>query len=341
MSTIDQQVVLSDKAEAVVSQLTRLSELLVRRATGPAFDSAEYQTLRGALLRQVGLRPVLPKFVFDCRDLEQFSQFVRLGRGTYAERKEFIWKSFRPAFELMESGIHLGGTSVSTAGGPIGCGSPVFISYSTVDKQFGGQVQALFSEFGVAGFLAHESIQVSEAWRERILAELQQCKIFVPVLSESFLGSVWTQQEIGAIALREGVTVAPISLDGTTPPGFLEKYQCIFVAKAGLSSESLIRPLVRRCPRVFVPGLVDRVAHSPTYREAEARLGWLRPLFAELLIPELHALVDACIDNSQVHDANDCRMQLLPELLHLRGHEIEPARRDRLCKAAHIARPQV
>jgi hypothetical protein len=339
MSTGDQQVMSAEPVRSTLSQLTRLSELLVRRATGPAFDSTEYQGLRDALLRHAELRPVLPRFIFDCRDLEQFFQFVRDGRGTYADRKEFIWKSFRPAFELLESGFHLGGTTVPAVSGLPGTGSHVFISYSTVDKQFGGQVQRLFSDFGVAGFLAHESIQVSEAWRDRILAELQQCKIFVPVLSKSFLTSIWTQQEIGAVALREGVTVAPISLDGTTPPGFLERYQCIFVRNAELSSEALIRPLVPRCPRVFIPGLVDRVARSPNFREGEARLAWLRPVFSALLISELDALVDACIDNGQVHDAHECRMVLLPELLQIRGHDIDPIKLDRLCKVAHISRP--
>jgi hypothetical protein len=215
-------------------------------------------------------------------------------------------------------------------------GNAVFISYSSEDKKFGAEVQSLFSEFGVGSFLAHETIEVSEDWRLRILSELTTCSLFVPILSASFLKSVWTQQEVGSVVLRPNVTIAPISIDGTKPPGFLANLQCAFVPSIGLSSELLIQPLVRRCPRILVPGLIDRVLRAPNYREAEAHLRWLRPVFDILTPMELDSLLSACLDNGQVYDAWECRSVLFPELLRVQGERMDVDKRERLRRHSEL-----
>ena len=100
-----------------------------------------------------------------------------------------------------------------------------FLSYQTAERAIAGRVQALLDGLGVRSFMAHEDIDISEEWRLTILAELQKADLFVPLLSAAYLGSVWCVQESGIAAQRDGLTVIPLSLDGTTPPGFIGHIQ--------------------------------------------------------------------------------------------------------------------
>ena len=66
-----------------------------------------------------------------------------------------------------------------------------FISYSHEDRVHGGQAKTALAEVCIVSFLAHEDLNVSDEWRERILEELRQCDLFVPLLSANFLASKW------------------------------------------------------------------------------------------------------------------------------------------------------
>ncbi|PKB59369.1 MAG: hypothetical protein BZY83_02175 [SAR202 cluster bacterium Casp-Chloro-G2] len=72
-----------------------------------------------------------------------------------------------------------------------------FVSYSNVDRIIGAQVKDVLEYVGIDTFLAHDHLQVSEEWRTRILEELSQCDIFVPLFSRHFLESHCAQQEAG------------------------------------------------------------------------------------------------------------------------------------------------
>src|ERR1700730_11751287 len=100
-----------------------------------------------------------------------------------------------------------------------------FVSYSHVDRAYGAQAKKVLAEFNIEAFLAHDDLEVSEEWRKRILIELRQCDFFVPLLSQNFLSSKWAPQEAGFIISRADVVIAPLSIDGTTPFGFLSHLQ--------------------------------------------------------------------------------------------------------------------
>ena len=96
-----------------------------------------------------------------------------------------------------------------------------FISYSHADRKFGGQVRSVLGDIGIDAFLAHEDLETSEEWQRRIRDELLRCDLFVPLLSKDFLKSKWALQEVGFIASRSKVMIAPLSIDETIPFGFL------------------------------------------------------------------------------------------------------------------------
>lgn len=206
----------------------------------------------------------------------------------------------------------------------------VFVSYSTRDKLVGAKVKELLESHGTRCFLAHEDLEVSEEWRERILAELRGCNAFVALLSKAFRSSNWAPQEVGVIVGRGDIPIIPLSLDETIPFGFMAHVQGAKLVNGEVTTADLIDPLMKKQPHLFIPGMVNGVADAGSYRQAEAALKLLVPLFEHLDKGELDALVDAAIKNSQVWSAAKCRTEYLPELIELRRDEIEPKRRREL-----------
>ncbi|WP_437188597.1 toll/interleukin-1 receptor domain-containing protein [Planctomicrobium sp. SH668] len=79
--------------------------------------------------------------------------------------------------------------------------------------------------FGVTCFVAHEDIQPSQEWQKEIEKALFSMHVLVPLLTETFHESNWTDQEIG-VAIGRDVPVISVRV-GTDPYGFIGKYQAI------------------------------------------------------------------------------------------------------------------
>jgi hypothetical protein len=205
-----------------------------------------------------------------------------------------------------------------------------FVSYSHEDRHLAAQTKNILAELGIDAFLAHEDLQVSDEWRSRILEELRNCDLFVPLFSERFVQSKWAPQEAGFIISRDAVAIAPLSVDGTPSYGFLGHFQSRRISQAGVSRELFIEPLGRRFPRVVLPSLIRIVAKAGTFRDAEAKLRPLVPLFSLLAGHEADVLAGAAVDNAQIWSAALCRDEYLPELLRVQGSAIEPKTRRAL-----------
>src|SRR5439155_17677359 len=98
----------------------------------------------------------------------------------------------------------------------------------------------LLADVGVTSFLAHEDIALSEEWAAKILEEIGKADIFICVLSRHYLASPWCVQESGIAAQRRGMTIIPLSLDGTTPPGFLRHIQAVSISPTLLALRDLV-----------------------------------------------------------------------------------------------------
>ncbi len=79
-----------------------LQDLLISSATGGSAGGDDYKALRKHFLDDPETAPLLPVFVRSKRDLFQFWQFIKPKYGTYAERREFIWREFAPLLEFLE-----------------------------------------------------------------------------------------------------------------------------------------------------------------------------------------------------------------------------------------------
>ena len=198
-----------------------------------------------------------------------------------------------------------------------------FVSYSHVDRKFGQQAKDVLGEVGIVAFLAHEDMETSEEWRDRILSELRRCDLFVPLLSKNFLESKWAPQEAGFIASRPEVAIAPLSIDGTIPFGFLSNVQSSPIRDNVITRELLVEPLVTRFPRKILPGLIRIAGEAGNYRYAEKTMLALAQHLSLFTAEEAQALAEASVSNSQIWSASLCRIKYLPEFILAQGSNLK------------------
>ena len=200
-----------------------------------------------------------------------------------------------------------------------------FISYSYADREYARQTKQVLEEVGVTAFLAHEDLEVSEEWKDRIIDRLKACDLFIPLLSKDFRRSKWAPQKAGFIASRPEVRIAPLSIDETIPFGFIGHVQSGRIRKDGVTRELLVVPLARQEPRSFLPALIKIAVDARSFRSAESRMRPLVPLFPLFTAQEAQTLAEGAVGNGQVWSAFECRTEHLPEFTRVQGHQIKPA----------------
>jgi len=101
----------------------------------------------------------------------------------------------------------------------------IFITHLAKDKELAEKLKTDFKDFGVAGFVAHTSIEPALEWQSEIEFALSSMDALVALMTDGFHESRWTDQEIG-FALGRKVPIVSIRL-GTDPYGFIGKYQAL------------------------------------------------------------------------------------------------------------------
>ena len=204
-------------------------------------------------------------------------------------------------------------------------GIKAFISYSSKDKKYGAAVRAALNEVNLESFLAHDDLRVSEEWKERILAELRHCKIFVPLLSKAFRSSAWCAQETGFVVERGNVLIIPLSIDGTVPFGFISHLQCHRIHSTGFDPQVILDAVGRKWPIMIVEVLLRPVARAGSFRHAEKLVKPLVPYFDRFSKDQAVRFAQMAVDNGQIWDAYLCREKYLPQFMKLNKAKIPPS----------------
>ncbi|MFA5903763.1 MAG: toll/interleukin-1 receptor domain-containing protein [Desulfobacula sp.] len=100
-----------------------------------------------------------------------------------------------------------------------------FISYASNFKKTSGKIKEYLDQFGFNCFLAHEDIPPQTKWPAKILRELKQCDLFLPILTSGFIESFFCQQETG-YAYCSSVEILPIMVS-KAPMGIIADLQAI------------------------------------------------------------------------------------------------------------------
>lgn len=99
----------------------------------------------------------------------------------------------------------------------------VFISYSSDDKFIGGLFKQCFENYaGFSVFLAHEDIFPALEWELKIIKNLKETDVVIPLITDNYRNSEFTDQELG-MALALSKIIIPIKLSNINPYGFIKK----------------------------------------------------------------------------------------------------------------------
>ncbi len=99
----------------------------------------------------------------------------------------------------------------------------LFLSHSAMHKEFVGKVANQLAVVGIHGFVAHDTMEVSQPWQTQIETFLRTMQAFVALVHPEFNGSAWCNQEVGW-ALGRRVPRYVIRL-GVDPAGFIGRDQ--------------------------------------------------------------------------------------------------------------------
>lgn len=194
-----------------------------------------------------------------------------------------------------------------------------FLSYQTADKRSAGRVKRVLHDLGVKSFLAHEDIDISEEWRVKILEEIGKADMFICLLSKNYFDSVWCVQESGIAASLAGVSIVPLSLDGTIPSGFIAHVQSARVDADDISIYTLMPALLKHDFPLAIEYLIKQVAMARSFRGAEADFADILPHVPRMSDDQIRQLLESAAANDQVHHASLCARDYIPPLLKSHG----------------------
>lgn len=100
-----------------------------------------------------------------------------------------------------------------------------FISYSSDIKRIAGKIKMYLDTYDFNCFLAHEDIPPQTVWPAEIVKALEECDLFLPLLTPEFTTSFFCQQETGFAYCRK-VEILPVMIS-KAPMGMIADIQAV------------------------------------------------------------------------------------------------------------------
>jgi hypothetical protein len=198
----------------------------------------------------------------------------------------------------------------------------VFLSYSHRNRRIAGALKSGLEHFGLESFLAHEDISPTSNWLRTIRANLRTCHVFMPILTNAFKESDWTDQETGfAVALKK--VVLPIKVD-LLPYGFITEVHAQKMPKhmsAG-ACWRIVKNLAKH-PSLrngVLDSFISVCAHSRSFVQSAENFDYLIEL-APFSADQIESILDGAIRNRQVYESSGAQ-RVLERLMREQADEI-------------------
>lgn len=193
-----------------------------------------------------------------------------------------------------------------------------FLSYQTEERVVAASVAKFLESIGVQSFMAHEHIEVSVQWRDEILRQIGQADLFIPILSQRYYASIWCKQESGIAAFR-GMTMIPLSIDGSIPQGFIGHIQSTLIENLTPTYQKIFPGLAAHDVHFTISAITEIIARSGNFRRAEANFAMILPYLNRATDQQVVDLLNVSYQNKQICHAGLCARDYLPALF--RSHE--------------------
>ncbi len=199
----------------------------------------------------------------------------------------------------------------------------VMICCSIKDVNIGSRIKEMLASLEIEGFLAHDGDNLSGNFKKSIMDKLNDCAVFIPILSNNFRNSSYCSQELG-IAYFRNLLIIPLSLNGTIPYGFISDFNCLPVSRNDIPLEYIIKPIADSFPGANISGkLISALKNAYSFRNAEDVMKNLEPYFDKLSDEEVNTIVDISIESNQNNSTNLCRMEHLHNFIMINMDKIE------------------
>lgn len=183
-----------------------------------------------------------------------------------------------------------------------------FISYASKFKKTAGRIKEYLDQYGFNCFLAHEDIPPQTVWPAEILRALENCDLFLPLLTKGFIESFFCQQETGFAYCRK-VEILPIKIS-KAPMGMIADIQavtfnrdnfeasCWKIVKHVAKKESLSQPVL--------DALITWFGESGSYDIAAERAKKILNEF-DYSPNQVEAIQTYIKKKSQIHETKEAR----------------------------------
>src|SRR5262249_39716795 len=151
-----------------------------------------------------------------------------------------------------------------------------------------------------------------------ILKQLAIAELFIPILSANYYGSIWCKQESGIAAFR-GITIIPLSIDGSIPQGFLAHIQSTRINPEAPTLRDVLPGLASRDVAFAIDKVIAIISKSTSFRNAESNFELIQPYIGRATRQQIVELLNISTANKQVCHASLCATQYLPPLVKSHG----------------------
>jgi hypothetical protein len=185
-----------------------------------------------------------------------------------------------------------------------------FISYASDIKRTAGRIKEYLDQYGFNCFLAHEDIPPQTEWPAEILNALEECDLFLPLLTPGFIASFYCQQETGFAYCRD-VEILPVYVS-KAPMGMIANIQAVRFnrKKFELSCWKIVKHVTKKgsLSGPVLDALIKEFGESGSYDDACERAGKILNEF-DFTQRQVKTIRRYIKKNDQIHgtkEARDC-----------------------------------
>jgi hypothetical protein len=197
----------------------RLQAMLQSRATGRYdYDENEFEELREEIIRQKELSHYIPDFLFSCRTLDQFWDFIQPKFARYVERRSFLQNEFNPLLSYLENKYLFEDSEAREQSYEY----DIALSFAGENRDIVDKIAKILRENGVSVF--YDNFEKHKLWGKRLSQYFQETygkstHFVVPFISKEYSAKDWTDFEF-TIAHSESKNrktefILPVRIDDT------------------------------------------------------------------------------------------------------------------------------